>query len=76
MTSKSKSKSRHRCPACNNPLTVEKEDSTLLVHCTNGRCPSEKASDGVKGYDSEAALAKTLIERLNLDPDWPIDVPT
>lgn len=63
-------KSRHRCPACNNPFRVEKEDGTTLVNCANGRCASEKASDGIKGCESEVELAKKLIEQLNEDKDW------
>ena len=65
-------KSRHRCPACNNPLSVLKEDSTIVIWCSVGRCPSTKANDGIKGYDTESALAKTLIQQLNDDPDWPL----
>lgn len=67
-------KSRHRCPACNNPFKVQTEDGTTIVWCDVRRCPSEKSNDGIKGYDSESALAKRLIQQLLDDPDWPVDI--
>lgn len=63
-------KSPHRCPACKNPLTVIKEDSTTLIYCAVGRCPSEMASDGIKGFESDGVLAKRLIDKLNDVRDW------
>lgn len=64
-------KSRHRCPACNNFLSVAKEDSTVVVFCGVGRCPSYKANNGIKGTEPEDVLAKKLIAQLLQDPDWP-----
>lgn len=60
----------HRCPACNNPLSYLVEDSTVLVWCSVGRCASEKANDGIKGWTDIDTLALKLIEQLKDDRDW------
>lgn len=42
----------------------------MLVWCSVGRCPSEKANDGLKGWTDIDTLALKLIEQLKDDPDW------
>lgn len=58
------------CPACGSPFSVISDDSTTVVWCSVGRCPSEKANDGIKGNDPADDLAKKLIVIIEDDDEW------
>lgn len=58
------------CPACGNPLRSMTEDGTTVVYCCAGRCPSEKANDGVKGTEPVEELAQRLIVLVEDERSW------
>jgi hypothetical protein len=59
-----------KCPACDHELTDTVDGDETIVWCGYGPCPSEKASDGIRGNDTVANLSKKLIAQLEADPDW------
>lgn len=51
-------KSKHLCPDCKTPLTVEECDGDVLLYCAYGPCASYIANDGATAATEDEAWKK------------------
>ena len=62
-----KGMSKHRCPACMLPLSLEKTTQGVWIFCAHGPCEGKAANAGA--YDHNEDLAFHKLERL-IEQEW------
>lgn len=63
-------RSRHPCPHCHSPLSVEHPPGGFFLYCGNGPCRSVVANIGAAGKTEDEAFGKLedLVEQEGLEP--------